>query len=179
MGCPILARRRLTPRSGSASAATRAAVCGRAATRPAFGTARCRRIRPRSASLAPPRALRPLRKHVADPAGRHLASWPAPICILTSHGSMLLRQTACAQSPTSQARQRPLTGTGSASRRSPGWLAGHATTRTTEVVYCRELRRVITTRRRDHGRVLRRRLAPCAGPGAAEDLHEPPLHRGP
>jgi integrase len=46
-------------------------------------------------------------------------------------------------------------------------LVGHASTRTTEIVYRRELRPVITIRR-DHGRALQRNLAP-AGPGAAED----------
>ena len=45
-------------------------------------------------------------------------------------------------------------------------LAGHASTRTTEIVYRRELRPVITTGRRDHGRALRRRLAPRAGRSA-------------
>ena len=51
-------------------------------------------------------------------------------------------------------------------------LVGHASTRTTEVVYRRELRPVIT-RRRDHGRTLRKNLAPRAGPGAAQDPHKP------
>jgi hypothetical protein len=106
----------------------------------------------------PAPATSPPRKHVAGPAGRHLASWPALICILTSHG-------------------RPLTSTGSASRRSPGWPG--TPPRQTGVVHCRELRPVITTQRRDHGRALRRRLASCAGPGAAEDVHEPALHRAP
>ena len=49
-------------------------------------------------------------------------------------------------------------------------LVGYATTRTTEIVYRRELRPVITHRRRDHGPALHRNLAP--GPA-----REPPTTR--
>jgi len=50
-------------------------------------------------------------------------------------------------------------------------LVGHATTRTTEIVYRRELRPVITDRRRrNHGQLF---TATPVSPTAAENLHEP------
>jgi integrase len=52
-------------------------------------------------------------------------------------------------------------------------LAGHATTRTTEIVYRRELRPVITTGAEIMDQLFSGSSAPRASPRAAEGLHEP------
>jgi hypothetical protein len=52
-------------------------------------------------------------------------------------------------------------------------VTGHATTRTTEIVYRRELRPVITTGAEIMDQLFTANLAPRADPGAAKDPDQP------
>ena len=55
-------------------------------------------------------------------------------------------------------------------------LVGHASTRTTEIVYRRELRARHHPRRRDHGQALHRKPSLRTGPARRQDLHsQPPI----